>query len=136
MQMFITRPVMAVAVNLLLVIVGIVAFKQLPLKNKASVPQYSVEIVTHYPGASNQIIEQRITKPLENALSGIDGIRKITSQTTDGTSSIKVKLMPSKYYEKVIANVRDRIQSAASSLPKDAIKPSNRDGLPHNMSPI
>jgi multidrug efflux pump len=123
-QVFITRPVMAVAVNLILVILGIVALKELPLKNKASVPQYSVEIVTNYPGASNRIIEQRITKPLENALSGIDGIKNITSKSIDGNSSIKVKLTPTKNYEKIISNIRDRIQGETSFLPDDAMKPA------------
>jgi multidrug efflux pump len=114
---------MAIAVNLILVIIGIVALKELPLRHKAEVPQYSLNVVTNYSGANSQVIEQRVTKPLENALSGLDGIRKITSRSTDGSSAIKITLAPTKNYEKIILNIRDRIQSATTMLPTDAQKP-------------
>lgn len=123
MQVFIKRPVMALAINLIVVILGFVALKQLPLRHETMIPKYDIKILTFYPGANNKVVAQRITKHLEDALSGLSGIYRIISVNKDSVSEIVVQLEPSKNYEKVISNIRDRVQSKMSWLPIEAEKP-------------
>src|SRR5690606_14329337 len=91
MLVFVNRPIMATAINLVLVIIGLIALKQLPLRHHTHSAELAIMVRTHYTGANSQVIEQRITKPLENALSGIDGLRHTTSKSYDGYSEIYIR---------------------------------------------
>lgn len=120
-QAFINRPIMATAVNLVLVILGLVAFLQLELRHVPNQAKNEFKIETLYPGASNLSVEQRVTKPLEEALSGLDGVRKINSETMDGRSEITVKFKSNISNKAALSELRDRILLSMGMLP-DAIK--------------
>ena len=71
------RPVLATVLSSLVVAFGVLSFGSLPLRELPDVDPPIVSISTSYPGASSAVIESRITKPLEDRLNGIDGIRTI-----------------------------------------------------------
>ena len=73
------RPVFASVVNLLLIIFGVVAITMLSLREYPDVDPPIVSISTNYPGASASIVETRITELLEDRISGIEGIKNVTS---------------------------------------------------------
>lgn len=134
-SIFINRPVLATAFNLVLLIVGWVAFDKLDLRHMPTVPQHDVEISTNFPGSQSETVEQRITKPMEDALSSLDGVRKITSESTDGQSLIHVKFHPGVDYKTAYGQVRDRVFSITSSLPETARRPEMSERS-ENASPI
>lgn len=120
---FVNRPVMATAINLVLLIIGLVAYNHLELRHSPKIIQNEVSVTTYYPGGNDEAVEHQVTKPLEDALSGLDGIKKINSISQDGQSSITLKFMPNTDSTKALSQVRDRILSILSSLPESVKRP-------------
>ena len=87
----IKRPVLAVVMNLLLVVLGVMAFLRLTLRELPAIDPPIVSVQVDYPGASAGVIETRITKPLEDALAGIEGINTIDSSSQNGSSRISIE---------------------------------------------
>lgn len=123
MQAFVNRPIMATAVNLVLLIVGLVAFNRLELRHQPNVAMNEITVTTTYPGGSSAIVEQRITKPLEDVLSGLDGIKSMTSVSEDGESSIHIKFRAGIDNHKALSQVRDRVFSSVHLLPESVKRP-------------
>lgn len=122
-QAFVNRPIMAIAVNIVLLVVGLVAFNKLELRHQPNVEVNEVRINTKYTGGSSSVVEQRITKPLEDALSGLDGIKNMTSVSEDGKSEIHVKFRPGVDTHKALSQVRDRVFSSVHLLPTSVDRP-------------
>jgi HAE1 family hydrophobic/amphiphilic exporter-1/multidrug efflux pump len=86
----IKRPVLTIVMNLTIVLFGIIGYSYLGVR-VPSIDPAQVSIRTNYTGANSDIIESQITEPLEKAINSIDGIRNITSSSTQGSSSITVE---------------------------------------------
>jgi len=117
------RPVFAIVLSLLLVVFGLVAFEALPLRQYPDIDPPVVSVETAYPGASAQIVETKVTKILEDEVSGIEGIRTITSQSRDGRSIITIEFKISRDVDAAANDVRDRVSRASDTLPKEADPP-------------
>ena len=85
------RPVFAAVLSLLLVLVGLVSFTRLPVRDLPAIEPPIVSIDTTYRGANAQVVENRITQILEDRVSGIEGIETITSRSRDGRSDITIE---------------------------------------------
>ncbi len=120
----IKRPVLAIVVNLLLLIFGIIGFAFLGVREYPSLDPPVVSVRTNYPGANSDIIESQITEPLEKYINQIDGIKNISSSSNQGSSSITIEFNLNKDLEEAANDVRDKVSQASRSLPKDI------DGLP------
>nr|MBC7614217.1 efflux RND transporter permease subunit [Pseudopedobacter sp.] len=120
----IKRPVLAIVMNLILLLFGIIGFTFLGVREYPSIDPTVVSVRTNYPGANSDIIESQITEPLEKSINQIDGIKNISSASNQGSSSITVEFNLGKNLEEAANDVRDKVAQAARSLPKDI------DGLP------
>ena len=120
----IKRPVLAIVMNLLLVLFGIIGFHFLGVREFPSIDPPIVSVRTSYPGANSDIIESQITEPLEKAVNSIEGIKNISSSSNQGTSNINIEFNLDKELEEAANDVRDKVSQAVRSLPKDI------DGLP------
>lgn len=120
----IKRPVLAIVMNLMLVLFGIIGFNFLGVREFPSIDPPNVSVRTSYPGANSDIIESQITEPLEKAINSIEGIKNITSSSNQGTSNINVEFNLGKGLEEAANDVRDKVSQAVRQLPKDI------DGLP------
>jgi hydrophobe/amphiphile efflux-1 (HAE1) family protein len=120
----IKRPVLAIVMNLMLLLFGVIGFTFLGVREYPSIDPPVVSVRTSYPGANSEIIESQITDPLEKAINQIDGIKNISSSSNQGSSSITVEFNLDKNLEDAANDVRDKVSQAARSLPKDI------DGLP------
>lgn len=123
LDVFVRRPVMAVSINLILLVVGIVAFYHLELRHSPNSVNNEVAITIAYPGANSLVVEQQVTKPLEDALAGLDGIRKLVSSSVDNQSHIFVKFRAGVDNHTVLSQVRDRVLAAMSGLPNAVKRP-------------
>lgn len=117
------RPVFATVVNLLLIIFGIVAFSMLSLREYPDIDPPIVSINTNYPGASANIIETRITQLLEDRISGIEGIKNITSNSRNGRSNITIEFKLNRDIDAAANDVRERVSRALNNLPDQADPP-------------
>ncbi|MBU2375815.1 MAG: efflux RND transporter permease subunit, partial [Bacteroidetes bacterium] len=120
----IKRPVLAIVMNLILLLFGIIGFTFLGVREYPSIDPTVVSVRTSYPGANSDIIESQITEPLEKSINQIDGIKNISSASNQGSSAITVEFNLGKNLEEAANDVRDKVAQAARSLPKDI------DGLP------
>jgi len=117
------RPVFATVLNLLIIIFGIVAFTDLPLREYPDIDSPIVSISTNYSGASAAIIETKITQPLEDRISGISGVKNITSTSRNGRSNISIEFELSRDIDAAANDVRERISRAIDNLPEQADTP-------------
>jgi multidrug efflux pump len=120
---FVRRPVLATALNLVLLILGLVAYHYLEWRHLPKTESHVFQIYTAYPGANSAAIERQLTKPLEDALSGLDGIKTLEGMSEDGASTITVHFRPGIQSDKALAEVRDRVFNAVSTLPEAVKRP-------------
>ncbi len=120
----IKRPVLAIVMNLIIILFGVIGYNFLGIREYPSIDPSIISVRTSYPGANSDIIESQITEPLEKSINSIDGIRNITSSSNQGTSNITVEFNLGKDIDVAANDVRDKVSQAARNLPKDI------DGLP------
>jgi multidrug efflux pump len=116
----IRRPVLATVMSLLLILVGLVSFKQLSLREYPRIDEPLVNVRTTLLGASSEVIESTVTKPLEDSIAGIDGVDILTSISRTEQSQITVRFRLSKDPDTAAAEVRDRVARVRGRLP-DAV---------------
>ena len=119
----IKRPVFAVVMSLLLVVLGLMAFMRLTLREMPNIDPPIVSVDVTYPGASAAVVETRITQILEDALAGIEGINTIQSRSRNGRSDVTIEFNISRDIEAAANDVRDAISRVADRLPIEADAP-------------
>lgn len=117
------RPVLAWVANLFLVVVGVWALSRLPVRQYPDIDPPVVAVRTEYVGASSAVVESEITKRVEEAVAGIQGVRSITSTTTDGNSRVDIEFQIGRDIEFASADVRDQLGRIRSQLPEDTDDP-------------
>ena len=128
------RPVFATVISVVLVVFGLVAFDRLPLREYPDTDAPLVSVSTTYRGASATVVENRITQVIENQISGIEGIKTVTSSSSDGISRINIEFVLGRDIESATNDVRDRVSGVMRQLPEEASPPqvskSDSDGRP------
>ena len=122
-DLFIRRPVFAVVVSLLLIVGGLAALMNLPVREYPQTDRPVVSVSTVYRGASNEVIESRVTEIIEGAVAGIEGIRQITSQSRNDRSSVSIEFEVSRDPEAATSDVRDAVSRVTGRLPDGADTP-------------
>jgi multidrug efflux pump len=129
------RPVFAAVLAILMVLVGVVGFISLPVREYPDTEPPIVSVETLYTGAAASVVETRVTQVLENALAGIEGIDAITSRSRDGRSEVTVEFAPGRTVEDAANDVRDRVGAVADDLPEEILAPEVRK-VDADASPI
>lgn len=119
----IRRPVLASVMSLLLVLIGVVSVQQLSLREYPRIDEPVVTVTTTLQGASSEVIESQVTKPLEDSIAGIDGVDVITSDSRAERSRISVRFRLSKDPDTAAAEVRDRVSRVRGRLPTTTDEP-------------
>jgi multidrug efflux pump len=119
----IRRPVFATVMSLLLIVLGIMAFSRLTLRELPAIDPPIVSVDVNYPGASAAVVETRITQVLEDALSGIEGIETLQSRSVNGRSSVTLEFTLNRDIEAAANDVRDAISDVADRMPDEADPP-------------
>lgn len=122
-EISIKRPVLASMMSLLLVLFGIVGIMRLPVRELPDIDPPIVNVQTVYPGASAQVIETQVTEPLEDALTSVEGIKKMTSENREQISSITIEFDLSEDVDVAAQDVRDRVSRVRGRLPNDIEEP-------------
>ncbi|HQS99363.1 MAG: multidrug transporter AcrB [Hydrogenophilales bacterium 16-64-46] len=122
-EISILRPVFATVMSLMIILIGLVAFDRLPVREYPNIDAPVVSVRTVYPGASAEVMESQVTKPLEDALSGIEGIRTIKSVSREEVSQITVEFVQSRDPEAAANDVRDRVARTRGLLPEETDDP-------------
>src|SRR5918993_2071016 len=121
-DLFIRRPVFSVVVSLLLIVGGLASLRNLPVREYPAVDPPIVSVTTVYRGASNEVVESRVTEIIEGAVAGLEGIRQVTSQSQNDRSSVTIEFNVGRPPEAAAADVRDSVSRVIGRLP-DGIDP-------------
>ncbi|MCY1017585.1 efflux RND transporter permease subunit [Pyxidicoccus sp. MSG2] len=128
---FIRRPVFAIVCSILLTLVGLVAIPSLPIAQYPDLAPPQVTVSSTYVGASAEVVESAVTIPLEQELNGVEGMRYITSTSSnDGTSTIIITFEASRDIEVAAVDVQNRVSRASARLPSQV----NQSGIVINKA--
>lgn len=122
-EVSIRRPVFATVLSLLIVLVGVVSFQRLTVREYPKIDEPVVTVSVRYPGASAEVIESQVTKPLEDSIAGIDAVDVLTSISRADQSQISVRFRLEKDADAAAAEVRDRTSRVRNRLPQSIEEP-------------
>ncbi len=122
-EVSIRRPVFATVLSLLIVLVGAVSFNRLTVREYPKIDEPVVTVSVRYAGASAEVIESQVTKPLEDSIAGIDGVDVITSISRADQAQISVRFRLEKDADSAAAEVRDRTSRVRNRLPQSIEEP-------------
>mgnify|MGYP003969199125 FL=1 len=119
----IKRPVFAAVVSLILVIFGLYSMKDLAIREYPDIDAPIVSVITLYKGAPATIIESQVTQIIEDSVSGIEGVKQITSKSREERSEVTIEFVVSRDVDAAASDVRDKISGSIGNLPLDAESP-------------
>src|SRR5213596_1783198 len=123
-DIFVRRPVLAMVVSFVIVIAGLQAIKTLNVRQYPRSENASITVKTVYVGASADLVRGFITTPLERAIAAADGIDYIESQSTQGLSTINVRLKLNFNASAALADISTRVNQVRADLPPEAEIPA------------
>src|SRR6516165_5818199 len=120
---FIRRPVLAIVVNLVILIAGLQAVKNLSVRQYPRSDNASITVTTVYVGASADLVRGFVTTPLERIIAAADGIDYIESSSKLGISTITIRLKLNYDPNKALAEISSRVDQVRNDLPPEAQVP-------------
>ncbi|MFU8893993.1 MAG: efflux RND transporter permease subunit [Luteolibacter sp.] len=119
----IKRPVLTTVGALIIIILGALSFDRMPVREYPDTDVPTVSITTTYRGASAEVVESRVTEPLEEQIAAIDGIRVMRSSSQEQVSRITVEFVLNRNPDEAANDVRDRVARARNRLPDEVDEP-------------
>lgn len=120
---FIHRPVLSIVISLLIILLGILGFTQLPVTQFPDIAPPEVNVTTKYTGANAETAVKAAVLPLERAINGVPGMQYMSSVSgNDGTSVIQVIFKAGTDPDVAAVNVQNRVSSILDELPEEVIK--------------
>ncbi|CAJ50542.1 multidrug efflux system transmembrane protein, partial [Bordetella avium 197N] len=122
-EICIRRPVFASVLSLIIILIGLISYSRLAVREYPKIDEPIVSVDTTYKGASPEVIESQVTKPLEDLLAGIEGVDVMTSRSRSERSLINIKFNLSRNPDAAAAEVRDKVSRARRFLPDEIDEP-------------
>lgn len=122
-ELSIKRPVFAVVCSIVIIIFGAIGYSFLGVREYPAIDPPVVNVRTSYVGANAEIIEQQVTEPIEKAVNGVEGVKNITSSSSQGSSSITVEFELGVDLERAANDVREKVSQVTGRLPQDIDAP-------------
>ena len=122
-ELCIRRPVFATVMSLMIVLLGVISFDRLTVREYPKIDTPVVSVRTVYKGASPQVIESQVTQPLEDSISGIEGVKTLKSVSREEVSQITVEFVSDRDPDAAANDVRDRVARARGRLPDEVEEP-------------
>jgi multidrug efflux pump len=122
-EVSIRRPVLATVLSLLVLLIGAVSFTKLSVREYPKIDEPVVTVTVKYAGASADVMESQVTKPLEDSIAGIDAVDVITSISRAEQTQISVRFRLEKDADSAAAEVRDRTSRVRNRLPQAVDEP-------------
>ncbi|RYX90413.1 MAG: efflux RND transporter permease subunit [Comamonadaceae bacterium] len=122
-EISIRRPVFATVLSLLILLIGAVSFNRLAVREYPKIDEPVVTVSVRWPGASAEVMESQVTKPLEDSIAGIDAVDVLTSISRADQTQISVRFRLEKDADAAAAEVRDRTSRVRNRLPQAIEEP-------------
>jgi multidrug efflux pump len=119
-RFFIDRPIFAFVISIFIVIAGLASMRTLPIAQYPEISPPVVQVVAVYPGASAEVVEQTVAAPIENALTGLEGLMYMSStSTSSGIVTIQVTFEIGTNVDKAAQNINNRVKQIETKLPQE-----------------
>lgn len=128
LNFFIDRPVTASVINVMLIVCGILAFRDLMVDEYPRIVVPKVRVHTKYRNASSETIEKEITGPIEEAMSLVEGVESISSTSRSGASDVRLVFSASVPMDRAVMQVSEQLARTAGDLPTEAQSPEIKRG--------
>jgi multidrug efflux pump len=122
-DLFIKRPVLAIGVSLLILVLGLRAVGSLPVLQYPQTENATITITTTYPGASPDVVAGFVTTPIEDAVAQVNGIDYMTSTSQTSTSTITINLVLNHNPDSALTEVSAKVNSVLNQLPAGVQQP-------------
>ena len=122
-EVSIRRPVFATVLSLLILLIGAVSYTRLAVREYPKIDEPVVTVSVRYAGASAEVIETQVAKPLEDSIAGIDAVDVLTSNSRPEQAQISVRFRLEKDADTAAAEVRDRVSRIRNRLPQSIDEP-------------
>ncbi len=122
-EICIKRPVFATVLSLIIVLIGLISYTRLSVREYPRIDEPVVSVGVTYRGASAEVVESQVTKPLEDSLAGIEGVEVMTSSSRSETARINVRFSLKRDPDSAAADVRDKVARARGKLPETIDEP-------------
>ncbi|NDC43102.1 MAG: hydrophobe/amphiphile efflux-1 family RND transporter, partial [Chitinophagia bacterium] len=117
-SVFIRRPVLAIVISIVILFMGVLAIKTLPISQFPSIAPPMVVVSVAYPGASANVLVNSVLIPMEKAINGVPGMKYMTSDATSaGEATIQVVFNLDADPNQAVVNVKNRIEQVTNRLP-------------------
>jgi multidrug efflux pump len=122
-EICIRRPVLATVLSLMVLVIGVISYTRLAVREYPKIDEPVVSVQTTYTGASAEVVESQITKVLEDSLAGIEGVELMTSSSRSERSNINVRFRITRDPDSAAADVRDKVARVRARLPDEIDEP-------------
>ncbi|GAB3025179.1 efflux RND transporter permease subunit [Bowmanella dokdonensis] len=117
---FIDRPIFAFVISIVIILAGLAAMRSLPIAQYPEIAPPVVQVTAVYPGASAEVLENTVATPLENAITGVDGMMYMAStSTSSGVTTITVTFEIGTDVDQAAVNVNNRVKQVEARLPEE-----------------
>ena len=117
---FIDRPIFAFVISIVIVLAGLAAMRSLPVAQYPEIAPPVVQVTAAYPGASADVLEQTVATPIENAITGVEGMMYMSSTSTSaGSTTIEVTFEIGTDVDQAAVNVNNRVKQVEARLPEE-----------------
>ncbi len=116
---FVRRPILALVLNLLIIIAGIAAYQGIEVRELPDVDRPVVTVRATYAGATPESIDSQITAVIESAVSRVQGVTSISSNSSYGSARISIEFSSRTNLDNAAMDVRDAVAGIVNQLPKD-----------------
>ena len=117
---FIDRPIFAFVIGIFICLAGLAAMRSLPVAQYPEIAPPVVQVMAMYPGASAEVLEQTVAAPLENAITGVEGMMYMSStSTSSGMTTIFITFEIGTDVDQAAVNVNNRVSKVEARLPEE-----------------
>ena len=134
-EYFIKHPVTTIILNSMIILLGLICFNSLSVREYPSINFPAINVVADYPNASAELVESSVTNVLEDKLAGVEGLEELKSFSSEGSTRIELSFRAGTSLDQALIAVRDGVGMARAQLPKEVRDPlverkSQSSGLP------
>lgn len=120
---FIERPVLSTVVSIILLLLGLLSLRSLPVTLFPDIAPPSVQVTAFYPGANAEVVARSVATPIEEAINGVENMTYMTSNSSnDGSMSLTVFFKQGTDPDIASVNVQNRVSKAISQIPQEVVQ--------------